>query len=107
MVDEETGAEPRAVSASIVDPFLQIIRDDSSVCVFQIDGNLELEEVEREDETLRSTKWLTGCLYKDECGIFASTYPEQGTSRGKNIFMFLLNGNGVLYVSVPPCHLGG
>lgn len=55
MLDEETGAEPRAISASIADPFLLIIRDDSSAFVAQIDSSNELEELDKDDQTLTTT----------------------------------------------------
>jgi cleavage and polyadenylation specificity factor subunit 1 len=99
MLDEETGAEPRAVSASIVDPYLLIIRDDASVFLAQIDSNNELEEIEKTDSGLTSTKWAAGCLYKDTKGVFQ---PKQGDSAKKpseDVLMFLLNTAGALHVS--------
>lgn len=103
MLDEETGAEPRVVSASIADPYLLLIRDDSSIFVAQIDNNNELEEVEKADNNLLSTKWLAGCLYNDTKGTFQSTVEEKGTETDK-IMMFLLSAAGALHVS--PSKLG-
>lgn len=99
MVDEETGAEPRVVNASIADPYLMLVRDDSSVFVAKIDKNMELEEIEKEHDDLLSTKWLTGCLYEDKTGIFANVQTDRGTKPGENIVMFLLSGYGALHVS--------
>jgi cleavage and polyadenylation specificity factor subunit 1 len=99
MLDEETGAEPRVVTASIADPYLLLVRDDSSIFVVKIDNNLELEELDREDDKLLATKWLTGCLYDDTTGIFAETQTDKGGKPGENIVMFLLSGNGALHVS--------
>lgn len=101
MVDEETGAEFRVVNASIADPYLLLVRDDSSVFVAKIDKNLELEELEKEDNNLLSTRWLTGCLYEDRTGIFAKVQTDRGAKPGENIVMFLLSGQGALYVSHP------
>ncbi|KAL2135508.1 hypothetical protein VTI74DRAFT_8239 [Chaetomium olivicolor] len=98
MLDEETGAEPRAVSASITDPFLLIIRDDSSVFVAQIDNSNELEELDKEDQTLASTKWLTGCLYADTTGLFAEEVAGKGIKPAHSILMFLLSASGALYI---------
>lgn len=98
MLDEETGAEPRAVSASIVDPYLLLIRDDSSIFVAQIDSNNELEEVEKVDNNLLSTKWLAGCLYKDTKGTFQPTVGDKGAETEK-VMMFLLSAAGALHVS--------
>ncbi|KAK0631751.1 CPSF A subunit region-domain-containing protein [Immersiella caudata] len=98
MLDEETGQEPRVNSASIADPYLLLVRDDSSVFIAQIDNNLELEEVEKEDKTLTSTKWLTGCLYVNKNGIFAEEAPKKGASPKESILMFLLSASGALHI---------
>lgn len=98
MLDEETGAEPRVISASIADPYLLLIRDDSSVLIAQIDSNNELEEVEKTDNTLQSTKWHAGCLYTDTKGIFQPSVGDKGADTSK-IMMFLLSSTGALHVS--------
>ncbi|KAK4105682.1 hypothetical protein N658DRAFT_492165 [Parathielavia hyrcaniae] len=98
MLDEETGAEPRAISASIADPFLLIIRDDSSAFIAQIDSNSELEEMDKDDQTLTTTKWLTGCLYADTTGVFAEEVAAKGAKPTQSILMFLLSANGALHM---------
>lgn len=95
MQDEETGAEPRVLSASICDPYLLLIRDDSSAFVAQMDSHNELEEVEKEESTITSTKWISGCLYSDTMGLFG----KSGDKNAANIFMFLLSATGALHVS--------
>jgi hypothetical protein len=100
MLDEETGAEPRIVSASISDPYLLLVRDDSSIFVARIDANNELEEIERDDGGLLSNKWLTGCLYCDTRGVFAQVRNDKGTKMHESIFMFLVNAAGALHVSL-------
>lgn len=102
MLDEETGAEPRVNSASISDPYLLLIRDDSSAYIAQIDKNNELEEVEKEDKVLSSTKWLTGCLYSDTSGVFADQTASRGSTPKESILMFLLSAAGALHVSRSP-----
>jgi hypothetical protein len=100
MLDEETGAEPRAISASIADPYLLIIRDDSSAFIARIDSSNELEELDKDDQTLTTTKWLTGCLYADTTGAFAEEVGK-GAKPAQSILMFLLSANGALHVGVP------
>lgn len=95
MEDEETGAEPRVLSASICDPYLLLIRDDSSVLIAEMSSDDELEEMEKTDGKLRSTKWVSGCLYADNTGIFGD--PQQKTEQ-KPIFMFLLSSTGSFQV---------
>ncbi|KAL7808025.1 CPSF A subunit region domain-containing protein [Trichoderma gracile] len=102
MLDEETGAEPRAVSASIVDPYLLIIRDDGSVFLAQIDSNNEIEEMEKTDSSLTSTKWVAGCLYKDTKGIFQSSYGDSTKQTSEAVMMFLLNSTGALHIFALP-----
>ncbi|KAJ4114805.1 mRNA cleavage and polyadenylation factor subunit [Fusarium equiseti] len=99
MLDEETGAEPRVTSASIADPYLLLIRDDSSLLLAQIDSNNELEEVEKMDDTLKNTKWHAGCLYADTKGTFQ---PVSDKSETENIMMFLLSSTGALHVYALP-----
>ncbi|GKT43235.1 protein cft1 [Colletotrichum spaethianum] len=102
MLDEETGAEPRVISASIADPYLFLVRDDSSIMVAQIDNNCELEEVEKQDDAILSTKWLAGCLYTDTTGLFAPVQTDKGMPAGQNIFIFLLSAAGALYIYALP-----
>lgn len=102
MLDEETGAEPRVTSASIADPFLLLIREDSSIFIAQINSHSELEEVEKEDKVLSSTKWTGGCLYKDIRGLFAPVQTDKGATDGESVFMFLLSAAGALHVCSPP-----
>lgn len=97
MEDEETGAEPRVLSASICDPYLLLIRDDSSAFIAEVNTDDELEEIENPDNILGSTKWVSGCLYADTAGAFGEGQPEKGT---KKIFMFLLSATGSLQVSI-------
>jgi len=101
MLDEETGFDPRVISASIADPYLLLIRDDSSAYVAQMDKNNELEEIEREDKALATAKWLSGCLYHDDSGLFAERADKEQKT-GDAIIMFLLSAAGALYVSEPP-----
>ncbi|KAI1282991.1 CPSF A subunit region-domain-containing protein [Xylaria sp. FL0933] len=98
MLDEETGAEPRIDYASIADPYILLVRDDTSVFIAKIDNNLELEELEKDDTSLTSKKWITGCLYEDKFGVFLRNLNDKGTKYGENIVMFLLSKTGALYV---------
>ncbi|KAK0617867.1 CPSF A subunit region-domain-containing protein [Bombardia bombarda] len=103
MLDEETGHEPRVISASIADPFLLLVRDDLSIMIIVanfVQNGVELEEVEKEEGTsLFRTKWLTGCLYTDTNGVFADEAAGKGVGPGNNILMFLLCADGALHVS--------
>jgi cleavage and polyadenylation specificity factor subunit 1 len=99
MYDDDTGAEPKIISAGFADPFLLLLRDDSSIFVAQCDDNNELEEIEREDDALLATKWLAGCLYSDTTGVFASVQSGKEQKNGQNVMMFLLSAGGALHVS--------
>jgi cleavage and polyadenylation specificity factor subunit 1 len=99
MYDDDTGAEPKIVSASFADPYLLLFRDDSSIFVAQCDDNNELEEIDREDDSLLATKWLTGCLYDDTTGAFAAVQSDKGYKTKESVMMFLLSAGGALHVS--------
>ncbi|KAI1170009.1 CPSF A subunit region-domain-containing protein [Nemania sp. FL0916] len=98
MLDEDTGAEPRIEYASIADPYILLIRDDASIFIAKMDNNLELEELEKDDSSLTSKKWTTGCLYEDKLGAFLNTQSDKGAKSGENILMFLLSKTGALHV---------
>lgn len=101
MLDEETGAEPRVLSASIADPYLLLTRDDGSVFVAQMDNNKELEELEKTQGPLASTKWANGCLYTDTKGLFQESQGDKGKG-GEKIMMFLLSSTGALHIYALP-----
>lgn len=94
MFDEESGAEPKIVSASIIDPYLLLLRDDASIFLASCDDRYEIEEIEREDDALLSNEWLGGCLYKDTTGIF-----HKPRNADDAVVMFLMSTTGTLLVS--------
>ncbi|KAF2085680.1 hypothetical protein K490DRAFT_46246 [Saccharata proteae CBS 121410] len=62
-MEDENGAELRIISASFADPYILILRDDSSVIVLEADSKGEMEEIDRGDALLAS-KWLSGAIYR-------------------------------------------
>ena len=82
MEDEESGDELRIINASFADPYLLILREDSSVKILKASGDGELEDVEATG--LSSTKWLSASLFK------SATFTE--------VFAFLLTPEGGLHV---------
>ncbi|ERS96867.1 hypothetical protein HMPREF1624_07076 [Sporothrix schenckii ATCC 58251] len=93
MVDEDTDVELKILSSSMTDEYLLVIRDDASAFVAKMNKDFELEELEREDEPLTSTKWATGCLYHDTIGAFSDNASGEG-----NILMFLLSEAGQFHI---------
>ena len=89
--DEDDGDERIAVSASFADPYLLIIRDDSSVLLLHSDEAGDLDELTG-PESISSQPWLCGCLYTDRYHVFQDT-PEDIT------YLFLLNHECRLFVS--------
>ncbi|KAF2417221.1 hypothetical protein EJ08DRAFT_654574 [Tothia fuscella] len=61
--DDTTGAELKFIGASFCDPYLLLLRDDSSITIFQASATGELEELERGDGIL-SSQWLSASVYK-------------------------------------------
>jgi len=84
MEDEETGAELRIINASFVDPYLLVLRDDSTVKLFKASGSSEVEEVE--SAVMSSFKWMSSCLYRP--------------SKDPKPYAFLLTPEGGLHVRV-------
>ena len=84
MVDEATDAELKILHSSFADPYLLILRDDSSVSILKAENNGDVEEIDKE-AALNATRWISGCLYK-------STHPDSG------VLAYLLSVEGGLHV---------
>ncbi|KAG9903177.1 protein CFT1, partial [Aureobasidium melanogenum] len=84
IINEETDAELTVVHSSFCDPYLLLLREDSSLQILQIDKSGDLDELERGDAALAS-KWLSGSVYKSE-------------KTGDKALAFLLNAEGGLAV---------
>lgn len=97
LTDEESDTGPRAISASFADPYVLLIRDDSSAVVLTADENGDLDEVSQ-SEAFRAGKWLSGSLYEDSNDILRLEYPEESEDEVGNVLMFLLNAKGGLQV---------
>jgi cleavage and polyadenylation specificity factor subunit 1 len=91
--DDDSSDERVAVSASLADPYLAIICDDSTLLLLQADKSGDLDEVTVDG---LNQKWLSACLYSDKTGFFA--HPEDH-SFPNGIFLFLLSPDYQLYVS--------
>lgn len=61
MVDEETDAEFNIIHKSTCDPYILVIRDDSSVQVLQVQGQ-EIAPLDAAG-SIAEKKWLSGSLY--------------------------------------------
>ncbi|KAH8701144.1 putative cleavage and polyadenylation specificity factor subunit A [Talaromyces proteolyticus] len=88
--DEDEDDERTAVSASFADPYLLVLRDDSSLLLLQPDESGDLEFLSG-NETIASQTWLHGCLYTDKNGIF------KGDS-ARNTYAVMLSAEYKLYM---------
>ena len=96
--DEDTSDERMAVSASFADPYLAILRDDSSLLLLQADDSGDLDEVPI-DEPFTSTKWLSCSLYQDKKKAFSFIKSTPGSSSQSDVLLFLLSSDCKLFVS--------
>lgn len=97
MWDEDTSDERIAVSATFADPYLAILRDDSSLLLLQSDENGDLDEVSV-NEDISSQSWLSSCLYADVTGIFSEVNSKS------NVLLFMLNAEHKLFVRHLVCN---
>ncbi|RKF58449.1 Protein cft1 [Erysiphe neolycopersici] len=102
MYDDDTGAEPKILSASFADPFLLLVRDDSSIYVAQCDNSNELEEIEKVEKSLQTTKWVAGCLYNDHTCVFTLEQVDKNITSRQNVLLFLLSVDGGLHIYALP-----
>lgn len=85
--DEDTSEERVAVSASFIDPYLVVIRDDASVLLLQADESGDLDEVSLPHE-ISTSQWRSACLYHDQHQVFDTA--SGGSARNK-VLLFLLD----------------
>lgn len=96
--DEDTSDERTVVSASFADPYLAILRDDSTLLVLQADESGDLDEVTVNEE-ITSRKWLSGCLYNDKSSFFVQEDVAEKSGGQNNLLLFLLSSECKLFVS--------
>lgn len=63
MEDETSGAELKILATSFVDPYMLVLRDDSSVVILKPDSSGDMEEIPRGSGVTDKT-WVSGCLYQ-------------------------------------------
>lgn len=97
LTDEESDTGPKVVSASFADPYVLLIRDDSSAVVLTADESGDLDEVSQ-SEAFKAGNWLSGSLYEDSNDVLRLEYPEESEDEASNVLMFLLTAKGGLQV---------
>ncbi|KAK3645120.1 mRNA cleavage and polyadenylation factor subunit [Elasticomyces elasticus] len=86
MTDDEGDQELGVVGTSFADPYLLVLRDDSSVVVLKVDEAGEVEPLDLEGSALGQGRWVSGCVFAGLGGPAA----------------WLLNGEGGLQVFALP-----
>ncbi|PYH72415.1 cleavage/polyadenylation factor CFT1 [Aspergillus vadensis CBS 113365] len=95
--DDDTNDERMAVSASLADSCLAILRDDSTLLFLQADDSGDLDEVVL-GEDVASGKWISCCLYSDKTGLFSSIDQTLSEPVKNDMFLFLLSHDCKLFV---------
>ena len=83
MLNEETDEELNIIHTSFRDPYLLMLREDSSVQIMQVLKSGDVEPLDDEKTVLQEKQWLSGCLYS-------------GSLTGDKAVAFLLDENGGL-----------
>ena len=98
LTDENPDAESKAIRASFADPYILLLRDDSSITVLGADESGDLDEIES-GEALLTGRWLSGSLYDDSNDAFClETQGDDEEEEVNNVLLFLLSVTGGLYV---------
>ena len=97
LTDIESDTGPKVISASFADPYVLLIRDDSSAIVLTADENGDLDEISQ-SESFKAGDWLSGSLYEDSNDVLRLEYPEESEDEAGNVLMFLLNSRVGLQV---------
>lgn len=86
-----------AVSASLVDPYIAILRDDASLLLLQADSSGDLDEVSLPDD-IANLKCRSICLYHDRKRAFTATSNGEAGDNG-DMLLFLLTSDHKISVS--------
>ncbi|EPS26038.1 hypothetical protein PDE_00974 [Penicillium oxalicum 114-2] len=90
--DEDTEEEKIAISASFSDPYLAIVRDDSTLVLLQADTSGDLDEVSLPDG-LSGSNWRSARLYHDEDQVFSSSSTKRNAASSNKNLLFLLSAD--------------
>ena len=98
MIDEPSPSDPDIICVSFAEPYILILREDSSMMVLKADGTGDLEEVDIPD-SMTSTVWISGSLFDDPDDFFCLETDGNSDEESENILLFLLGAQGALQVS--------
>lgn len=98
-MDEETDANAKAISASIRDPYVVIVREDHSIMLLKMDKKGELDEEDLGPD-LANKQYTSASLYMDSQGNFSTRKSRQGASVESEAayVLVLLSSTGALSV---------
>ncbi|KAF2674469.1 protein CFT1 [Microthyrium microscopicum] len=84
VVDEETDADLTVIAVSFCDPYMLLLRGDSSITIFEATSSGDIEEMDR-GKQLQERAWMSGCLYRP-------------SSVDSKVYAFLMSSEGSLEV---------
>jgi len=97
LTDEDSDSALSVVRTSFADPYILLMRDDSSLLILAADESGDLDEVEQGDK-LRNGKWTSGSLYEDSNDVLRLDFGEDSEEEAGNVLLFLLSTTGGLHV---------
>ncbi|KAK0952875.1 mRNA cleavage and polyadenylation factor subunit [Friedmanniomyces endolithicus] len=96
MSDDEGDAELSVVATSFCDPYLLVLRDDSSIVILKVDQQGDLEPLDLQGSAVGEGRWLSGCLYA------AASHDSHPGGLGSEPAAWLMNGEGGLHCFALP-----
>ena len=98
LFDENSGASPKVVAASIAEPFILLLRDDHGITLLRInDAGDDITEV-APPHALMGIDWQSGALFDDADDAFHLPYEIDDAEDVGTVLMFLLGCDGSLHV---------
>ncbi|KAJ5242364.1 Cleavage/polyadenylation specificity factor A subunit C-terminal [Penicillium citrinum] len=98
--DEDTDEERVAVNASLVDPYIAILRDDASLLLLQADASGDLDEVSLPDD-IANVKCRSICLYHDKKHTFTATSRGDAGDAGDMLLFLLTSDHKISIIRLP------
>ena len=94
--DEEDGMDAKAARASFADPFVLIMKDDSSLLLLKADKNGELDEIDLPDP-LSGPKFISASLFHDSSDTFDTRrYYDTSATESLGHLLAVLGDDGSL-----------
>ena len=99
MVEEDSDSGAPVIAASILDPFILLVKNDSTLALLRSEENGDVEEIEATAAS-SEIRCISACLYEDTNDVLRLPFDDDSDVEATNVLAFLLTPHGGLKVSL-------